>query len=91
MTLDEVRDSICIESTADFNETLLQKMFEAKMPGWRIETWDCDEYSTSLTQCVVDYILGEFEEGRTQIQHCEWCTDSCDGYFYIVASHRPKD
>ena len=91
MNLYDAADSISIKNTSDFNEGFLKACLEAKMPGWRIETWDCDEYNTELTGSVADYIIDEMKAGRTDVGHCMWHTDSEDAYIYLVATHKPKD
>ena len=89
MTLKQALQKIVIEDKNHFVEDDFIDDIAAKLPGWAIEVWDCDEQSTSLTACVVDYIKDEVLEGRTDIQYAEWCTDSCDAYFCVVATKKP--
>lgn len=91
MKLEDVLDSIEYESSADISEGDLADDIAKKMPGWAIETWDMDEWNTTLTQSVVDVITQEIAEGRTEIQYGEWCTGCQDFYVAVLATRKPKD
>lgn len=86
-----LNDALAKISATYCSGDFLKAMVEGLMPGWHIETWDCDEYNTSLTSNVLDYIIDEIKDGRTEIKHGEWCTDSCSVYYLVVATRKPKD
>lgn len=84
--LQEALDKVCYEDSSKFNEQqLLNEVKKLMRPCYDIECWDCDEYNTSLTANVVDWIADKVKEGYNNIQYAEWCTDSCDVYFCFVA------
>lgn len=61
---------------------------EERMQGWTIETWDADEYGTSLVGNILSYILDEQEEGRSEFQYAEWCTEVNDLYVFVIATRK---
>lgn len=89
--LQEILDSINIRSADNINEGDFADDVAELMPGWAIETWDMDEWNTTLTRSVVDVITGEIREGRTEIQYGEWHTACEDCYFAVLATKKPKD
>ena len=89
--LQEILDSIDIRSAEDTNEGDFADTVSELMPGWTIETWDMDEWNTTLTRSVVDVITGEIREGRTEIQYGEWHTACEDFYVAVLATKKPKD
>ena len=85
--LQNVLESISMKNKEELYEKDFTDLLCEAMKGWAIEIWDCDDYTgTELVSSVADYILSEIEEGRTNIQHCEWCTNNEDTYYYVVAS-----
>ena len=89
MKLEDVLDSISYDSSADISEGDLAADIAEKMPGWAIETWDMDDWNTTLTQSVVDVISQEIAEGRTEIQYGEWHTNREDFYVAVLATRKP--
>lgn len=91
--LEKVLQSIVIENTENFILNDFIDDISEKMPGWTIEVWDCDEYNIpgadNLTRSVLAHVLCECDEGRTEVQYGEWCTDICDAYFFVVATKKP--
>ena len=86
--LQDVLDTIYVDSSNHISEGDFADDVAEKMPGWAIETWDMDDYNAELTSSVVVFILSEIKEGRTEIQYGEWCTDNQDTYYAVVASRK---
>ena len=87
--LEEVIESIQFDNSDQFNETQLQELIKKQMPGYTIQTWDLDEYQTAqIFGSVIEELKWPLEQGKQieDIQYVEeWCTDSCDAYFCILA------
>ncbi len=84
--LQDALEKINYGSSSEFTEKRLLDDVKNIMPDcYQIECWDCDEYNTGLTSSVVDWISRYVEEGYNKIQYGEWCTDSCDVYYFFVA------
>lgn len=87
--LEEVMDGISFDNSDQFNEPQLQEMIKKEMPGYEIQTWDLDQYRTSeIFGSVVEEVAWYVSRGIKieDIQYVEeWCTDSCDAYFCILA------
>lgn len=81
--LDEVLESIEVESAeelrlGDFEDTIKQKC-----PGYNVEVWDMDDYvGTELINSVA-YCLCENRHAE-DIQFGDWCTLSEDAYYYVI-------
>lgn len=89
--LQEILDSISIRSSEDTSESDLADTVSDLLPGWAIETWDMDDWNTTLTRSVVDVIVSEIAEGRTEIQYGEWHTACEDFYVAVLATRKPKE
>ena len=89
--LQEMLDCIECRSADNINEGDFADRVAELMPGWTIETWDMDDWNTTLTRSVVDVITSEIKEGRTEIQYGEWHTGCEDCYFAVLATRKPKD
>jgi hypothetical protein len=88
--LEEIMESIQFDNSDQFNETQLQELIKKQMPGYTIQTWDLDQYGTSseIFGSVIEELIWPIEHGEQieDIQYVEeWCTDSCDAYFCILA------
>lgn len=88
--LEEIMESIQFDNSGQFNETQLQELIKKQMPGYTIQTWDLDEYGTpsEIFGSVLEELIWPIERGKQieDIQYIEeWCTDSCDAYFCILA------
>ena len=87
-TLEQVLENISCPDSDCISEGELQKLIQKEMPDWNIETWDMDDWNTTLTQSVADTIISEVQEGNTNIQYAEWNTDNMDAYFAILATKK---
>jgi hypothetical protein len=87
--LEKVMDGISYDNAGQFNEEELQDRIRKEMPGYTIQTWDLDQYQTAeIFGSVVEELKWPLEQGKQleDIQYVEeWCTDSCDAYFSILA------
>lgn len=87
--LEEVMDGISFDNSDEFNENQLQDRIREQMPGYTIQTWDLDQYQTAqIFGSVVEELKWPVDHGKTieDIQYVEeWCTESCDAYFCILA------
>lgn len=87
--LEKVMDGISYDSADEFNENQLQDRIREQMPGYTIQTWDLDQYQTAqIFGSVVEELKWPVDHGKIieDIQYVEeWCTDSCDAYFCILA------
>lgn len=92
--LEKVMDGISYDNADQFNEEELQDRIRKEMPGYTIQTWDLDQYQTAeIFGSVVEELKWPLEQGKQleDIQYVEeWCTDSCDAYFCILA-YKTKD
>lgn len=93
-SLEKVMDGISYDSADQFNETQLQEQIKKQMPGYTIQTWDLDQYQAAeIFGSVLEELIWPVERGKQieDIQYVEeWCTDSCDAYFCILA-YKTKD
>ena len=87
--LEEVMDTITYDNADEFNEQQLQERIKEQMPGYTIQTWDLDQYQTTeIFGSVIEELKWPITKGKQieDIQYVEeWCTDSCDAYFCILA------
>ena len=87
--LEKVMDGISYDNADQFNEEELQDRIRKEMPGYTIQTWDLDQYQTAeIFGSVVEELIFPVSKGKQfeDIQYIEeWCTDSCDAYFCILA------
>lgn len=88
--LEDVMDEISFDNADEFNEVQLQDLIKEKMPGYEIQTWDLDQYGSASE--IFGSAMAEVEWYVTRgikiedMQYVEeWCTDSCDAYFCILA------
>lgn len=92
--LEKIMESIQFNDSDQFNESQLQDMIREKMPGYTVQTWDLDQYRTSeIFGSLAEEIIWPISKGKQfeDIQYVEeWCTDSCDAYFSILA-YKTKD
>lgn len=87
-TLEQVLENISCLDNSFISEGKLQKLIQQEMSDWNIETWDMDDWNTTLTQSVADTIISEVQKGNTNIQYAEWNTDNMDAYYAVVASKK---
>lgn len=87
-TLEQVLENISYPDSDCISEGKLQELTQKEMPDWNIETWDMDDWNTTLTQSVADTIISEVQKGKTNIQYAEWNTDNMDAYYAVVASKK---
>lgn len=87
--LEEIMENITYDNADEFNELQLQDRIKEQMPGYTIQTWDLDQYQTAeIFGSVVEELKWPVDRGQQleDIQYVEeWCTDSCDAYFCILA------
>lgn len=87
--LEEIMETITYDNADEFNEQELQERIKKQMPGYVIQTWDLDQYQTAeIFGSVIEEFIVPTKEGKQieDIQYVEeWCTDSCDAYFCILA------
>ena len=87
--LEKVMDGISYGSADEFNENQLQDRIREQMPGYTIQTWDLDQYQTAqIFGSVIEELKWPVDHGQTieDIQYVEeWCTESEDAYFCILA------
>lgn len=87
--LEKVMDGISYDNADQFNETQLQEQIKKQMPGYTIQTWDLDQYQAAeIFGSVLEELIWPVKHGKQieDIQYVEeWCTDSCDAYFCILA------
>lgn len=92
--LEKVMDDISYDNADQFNEEELQDRIRKEMPGYTIQTWDLDQYQTSeIFGSLAEELIFPVSKGKQfeDIQYVEeWCTDSCDAYFCILA-YKTKD
>lgn len=92
--LEKVMDGISYDNAGQFNEEELQDRIRKEMPGYTIQTWDLDQYQTSeIFGSLAEELIFPVSKGKQfeDIQYVEeWCTDSCDAYFCILA-YKTKD
>lgn len=92
--LEKVMDGISYDNADQFNEEELQDRIRKEMPGYTIQTWDLDQYQTSeIFGSLAEELIFPVSKGKQfeDIQYVEeWCTDSCDAYFCILA-YKTKD
>ena len=88
--LENVMDGISFDNSDQFNEGQLQELIKKEMPGYEIQTWDLDQYGNASE--IFGSAMAEVEWYVSRgikiedIQYVEeWCTDSCDAYFCILA------
>lgn len=87
-TLEQVLKNISCPDSDCISEGELQELIQKEMPDWNIETWDMDDWNTTLTQSVADTIISEVLKGNTNIQYAEWNSDNMDAYFAILATKK---
>lgn len=87
-TLEQVLENISCLDNSFISEGKLKKLIQQEMSDWNIETWDMDDWNTTLTQSVADTIISEVQKGNTNIQYAEWNTDNMDAYYAVVASKK---
>lgn len=87
--LEKVMETITYDNADEFNEQQLLERIKEQMPGYTIQTWDLDEYQTAeIFGSVIEELKWPLAQGKQleDIQYVEeWCTDSCDAYFCILA------
>ena len=87
--LEKVMDGISYNNADEFNENQLQDRIREQMPGYTIQTWDLDQYQTAqIFGSVVEELKWPVDHGQVieDIQYVEeWCTESEDAYFCILA------
>jgi hypothetical protein len=94
--LEEVMESIQFDNSDEFNESQLQELIKEKMPGYEIQTWDLDDYGTSSeifgsAMAELEYHISKGKQIEDLQYYEEWCTDSCDAYFCILAFKIKED
>lgn len=81
--LNDILESIEVESTEDFRLGDFEEAIQAKCPGYNVEVWDCDDYvGTELVNSVAYHICEN--RNAEDIQFGDWCTLSEDAYFFVV-------
>lgn len=88
--LETIMQNITYDSINNFSETQLQNKIKEQMPGYEIKTWNLDEYDlpSEIFGSIAEEIKYPIDNGKQieDIQYVEeWCTDSCDAYFCILA------
>lgn len=87
--LEKVMDGISYDNADEFNENQLQDRIREQMPGYTIQTWDLDQYQTAqIFGSVIEELKWPVDHGQVieDIQYVEeWCTESEDAYFCILA------